>query len=87
MIAGYELTGGRTVAAVWDAPGLTGWQRAAIALPATGDSQLNAVTATGKGFVAVGSAGDPRGGLAVAHRADLVPCHGAAARRGGQRAA
>ena len=57
VIAGHQLIGGRTVAAVWDAPGLTGWQRAAIALPATGDSQLNAVTATGKGFVAVGSAG------------------------------
>ena len=57
VIVGHQLMGGRTVAAVWDAPGLTGWQRAAIALPATGDSQLNAVTATGKGFVAVGSAG------------------------------
>jgi hypothetical protein len=57
VIAGHQLMGGRTVAAVWDAPGLAGWQRAAIALPATGDSQLNAVTATGKGFVAVGSAG------------------------------
>ncbi len=57
VIAGHQLMGGRTVAAVWDAPGLTGWQRAAIALPAAGDSQLNAVTATGKGFVAVGSAG------------------------------
>ena len=57
VIAGHQLIGGRTVAAVWDAPGLTGWQRAAIALPATGDSQLNAVTATGKGFAAVGSAG------------------------------
>jgi hypothetical protein len=58
VIVGHQLTGGRTVAAVWDAPGLTGWQRAAIALPATGDSQLNAVTATGKGFVAVGTAGN-----------------------------
>ena len=57
VIVGHQLIGGRMVAAVWDAPGLTGWQRAAIALPATGDSQLNAVTATGKGFVAVGSAG------------------------------
>jgi hypothetical protein len=58
VIVGHQLMGGRTVAAVWDAPGLTGWQRAAIALPATGDSQLNAVTATGKGFVAVGTAGN-----------------------------
>ncbi len=57
VIVGHQLTGGRTVAAAWEAPGGTGWQQAAIALPATGDSQLNAVTATGKGFVAVGTAG------------------------------
>jgi len=56
VIVGHQLTGGRTVAAAWFAPGGTDWQKAAIALPATGDSQLNAVTATGKGFVAVGSA-------------------------------
>lgn len=57
VIVGHQLAGGRTVAAAWDAAGLTSWQRAAIALPATGDSQLDAVTVTGKGFVAVGSAG------------------------------
>jgi hypothetical protein len=57
VIVGQQPMGGRTVAAAWVAPGLTGWQRAAIALPATGDSQLNAVTVTGQGFVAVGSAG------------------------------
>ncbi|HTX25551.1 MAG TPA: hypothetical protein VME19_00890 [Streptosporangiaceae bacterium] len=57
VIVGHQLAGGRTVAAAWDSAGLNGWQRAAIALPAMGDSQLNAVTATGKGFVAVGSAG------------------------------
>jgi hypothetical protein len=57
VIVGHQLTGGRTVAAAWEAPGGTGWQQAAIALPAAGNSQLNAVTATGKGFVAVGSAG------------------------------
>jgi hypothetical protein len=57
VIAGHQLTGGRTVAAAWYAPGGTDWQKSAIALPATGDSQLNAVTATGTGFVAVGSAG------------------------------
>jgi len=57
VIAGHQPAGGRTVAAAWDSAGLDGWQRAAIALPATGDSQLNAVTAAGQGFVAVGSAG------------------------------
>jgi hypothetical protein len=63
VIVGHEPAGGRTVAAAWYAPGLTGWQRAASALPGTGQSQMNAVTATGatgatgRGFVAVGSAG------------------------------
>jgi hypothetical protein len=57
VIVGHQLTGGRTVAAAWNAPSGTNWQRAAIALPATGNSQATAVTATGKGFVAVGSAG------------------------------
>jgi hypothetical protein len=57
VIVGREAAGGRTDAAAWYARGLTGWQPAASAPPASGDSQLNAVTATGKGFVAVGSAG------------------------------
>jgi len=57
VIVGRESAGGRMVAAAWYAPGLTGWQAAATAQPASGDSQLNAVTATGKGFAAVGSAG------------------------------
>jgi hypothetical protein len=57
VIVGHATTGGRTVAAAWSAPGLSGWQLAATAGPAAADSQMNAVTATGKGFVAVGSAG------------------------------
>jgi hypothetical protein len=57
VIVGHAVTGGRTVAAAWSAPGLTGWQPAAAAQPATGNSQMKAVTATGKGYVAVGSAG------------------------------
>jgi hypothetical protein len=57
VIVGHATAGGQTVAAAWSAPGLTGWQPAASAHPAAGDSQMNAVTTTGKGFVAVGSAG------------------------------
>ena len=33
MIVGHESAGGRTIAAAWYAPGLTGWQRAAGAQP------------------------------------------------------
>ena len=57
VVVGQQTSGGRTVAAVWYAAGLTGWQRAAIAQPASGNSQLTAVTATTKGFAGVGSAG------------------------------
>jgi hypothetical protein len=56
VIVGREPAGGRTAAAAWYAPNLTGWQRA-TAQPGSAGSQMNAVTATGKGFVAVGSAG------------------------------
>ena len=52
----------RTEAAVWWSATLTGWQRGgdatAGALDGTGDRQMNAVTASGSGFVAVGSHGD-----------------------------
>ena len=61
VIVGHESAGGRTIAAAWQATGLTGWQRAAGAQPGAldgaGNRQLNAVTATRQGFVAVGSAG------------------------------
>jgi len=52
----------RAEAAVWWSPTLTGWQRGgdatAGALDGTGSRQMNAVTASGSGFVAVGSHGD-----------------------------
>jgi hypothetical protein len=61
VIVGRQQAGGRTVAAAWQAAGLTGWQRAADARPGALDgasgSQMNAVTATPAGFAAVGSAG------------------------------
>jgi hypothetical protein len=61
VIVGRQRAGGRTVAAAWQAAGLTGWQRAASARPGAldgaGDRQMNAVTATPAGFAAVGSAG------------------------------
>jgi hypothetical protein len=61
VIVGRQQAGGRTVAAAWQATGLTGWQRAADARPGAldgaGDRQMNAVTATPAGFTAVGSAG------------------------------
>jgi hypothetical protein len=52
----------RTVAAAWWSAGLSGWQRAgsaaAGALDSAGNRQMNAVTASGSGFAAVGSHGD-----------------------------
>jgi hypothetical protein len=75
VIVGHEAAGGRTVAAAWYAPGLTGWQGAASAQPGSGDSQMNAVAASGKGFVAVGSAGTrPAAWLSATGRAwSLIP--------------
>ena len=61
VIVGKTSAGSRTVAAAWYAPGLTGWRRAADARPGAldgpGDRAMNAVTATGRGFVAVGAVG------------------------------
>lgn len=61
VIVGRQASGGRTIAAAWYASGLTGWQRAAGAqagaLDGSGPRQLSAVTATARGFAAVGSAG------------------------------
>jgi hypothetical protein len=61
VIVGKASAGSRTIAAAWYAPGLTGWQRAADAGPGAldgpGNRAMNAVTATGRGFVAVGAAG------------------------------
>jgi hypothetical protein len=61
VIVGRQSSGGHTIAAAWSAPGLTGWQRAgdaqAGALDGAGNRQMDAVAATMKGFVAVGTAG------------------------------
>ena len=57
-----RVVSGRSEAAVWWSATLTGWQRAgdatAGALDGTGDRQMTAVTASGSGFVAVGSHGN-----------------------------
>ena len=57
-----RVVSARTEAAVWWSATLTGWQRAgdatAGALDGTGDRQMTAVTASGSGFVAVGSHGN-----------------------------
>ena len=63
VIVGYQVVSGRVVAAAWWSAGLVGWQRAGGTLdpspgPSPGAAQMLAVTATGHGFVAVGSAGD-----------------------------
>jgi hypothetical protein len=61
VIVGHATAGSRTSAAAWYAPGLTGWRRGSDATPGAldgaGDRAMNAVCATGRGFVAVGSAG------------------------------
>ena len=61
VIVGQESTGSRTVAAAWYAGGLTGWRRAADAVPGAldgpGNRAMNAVSATSRGFVAVGAVG------------------------------
>jgi hypothetical protein len=66
--AGYVIVGrqsgagaGGAVAAAWYAAGLTGWRPAAVAgagqRGASGGQMMNAVTAAGRGFVAVGATG------------------------------
>jgi hypothetical protein len=61
VIAGYDTSGSHRVAAAWYSTGLTGWQHAqdeqAGALDGAGNRQMNALTATTGGYVAVGSAG------------------------------
>lgn len=74
VIVGRQAVGGkRTIAAAWYAEGLAGWRRAAdartAALAGTGNRQMDAVTATGKGFAAVGSGdGHPAVWLSVTGR-------------------
>jgi hypothetical protein len=63
VIVGYQKMGTRTVAAAWWSAGLTGFQRAQNAAPGALDGasvsrQMLAVTASAKGFVAVGAAGN-----------------------------
>jgi hypothetical protein len=58
VIVGYQQVRAGTIAAAWSSAGLSGWQRAdtpADALSTGGNARMLAVTATGTGFVAVGS--------------------------------
>jgi hypothetical protein len=66
VIVGHKPKGGATTgtarAAAWYAPRGTGWRRAEItqqaaAVPVGGAQEMNAVTATSRGFAAVGGAG------------------------------
>jgi hypothetical protein len=61
VIVGHQPTGGSGVAAAaWYAPGLTGWHSAAVTQSqqgASGDQMMNAVTATARGYTAVGATG------------------------------
>jgi hypothetical protein len=63
VIVGHQSAGGSgaAVAAAWYAPGLTGWRPAAVSQQgqsrASGGQMMNAVTATGHGFVAAGATG------------------------------
>jgi hypothetical protein len=63
VIVGHQSAGNSSVAAAWYAPGLTGWRPAAVTQQgqgqagASGSQMMNAVTATGHGFVAVGATG------------------------------
>ena len=61
VIVGYQFSQGRPIAAAWRSPGLTGWRRAGDASPGALDgaaAQMLAVTASPRGFVAVGWDGD-----------------------------
>ena len=61
VIVGHQSTGGSgTAATAWYAPGLTGWHTAAVTQSkqgASGDQTMNAVTATARGYTAVGAVG------------------------------
>ena len=92
MIVGHQA--GRapaTVAAAWYAPGLTGWRRAAVAGPGASTAQatrsMNAVTATARGFVAVGAAGTRPAAWLSADRPDLAAGQRSRARGRGARGA
>jgi hypothetical protein len=61
VIVGHVSAGRRTVAAAWYAPRLTGWRRGSDAQPGAldgpGKRLMTAVTATSRGFAAVGAVG------------------------------
>jgi hypothetical protein len=61
VIVGHASVGAHTVAAAWYAPGRTGWRRASDARPGAldgpGNRVMSAVTATSRGFAAVGAVG------------------------------
>ncbi|HEY6294205.1 MAG TPA: hypothetical protein VIX15_00940 [Streptosporangiaceae bacterium] len=57
VIVGYQVSAGRPIAAAWWSAGLTGWRRARDASPGALDgaaAQMLAVSASSRGFVAVG---------------------------------
>jgi hypothetical protein len=58
VIVGYQAISGRMTAAAWWSAGLAGWQRAGTLDASQGATQMMAVTAGPRGFVAVGAAGD-----------------------------
>ena len=74
VIVGHQSAGdsGTAVAAAWYAPGLTGWRPATVdhgAAGSAGGQAMNAVTATARGFVAVGATGTrPAAWLSAAGR-------------------
>lgn len=79
VIVGHASAGPHMVAAAWHAPALTGWQRATDARPGaldgTGNRAMYSVTATSRGFAAVGTVGTrPAAWISAAGRAwTLVP--------------
>jgi hypothetical protein len=72
VIVGHQVSGGSSRAVAWYAPGLTGWRRATVTkaiAQAGGFQTMNAVTATARGFAAVGDAGaDPAAWLSATGR-------------------
>src|SRR5580704_13684328 len=55
VIVGHQSAGDSAAAAAWYAAGLTGWRPATFTTGAPGGQAMNAVTATARGFVAVGA--------------------------------
>ena len=55
VIVGHQSAGDSAGAAAWYSAGLTGWRPATFTTAAAGGQAMNAVTATARGFVAVGA--------------------------------